>query len=313
MPSHPRIARPLGPDAEGQWVRLWTSSAWDQTVDRWVRLRLAENGRQIIGEPVTYRARFWSVVRCYPSVEGLVWFKETNPGHRYEAGLTAALARLVPDDVVVPIAADHDRGWLLTNDHGTTLDHADVADQPMRCTVVQKLARLQCSLLGHLKPTDHPGLIVLPPSTAGDRMRAVAREWSALPSHHPLHAKRGSLERAERAADVLDRCTATFSGQVPLDLEINDVYPANICVDRTTTAPQLRFFDFGNAIWGHPFVTLQGFLEAVEDWNEAPLSPVDREALYENYLAVCLGSNFGAHVVATHQQPATRCHQARAV
>jgi hypothetical protein len=56
-------------------------------VDAWVGDQLAEHGRRITGEPVTYRARFWSVVRCYPSAEGLVWFKENNPGHRFEAGL----------------------------------------------------------------------------------------------------------------------------------------------------------------------------------------------------------------------------------
>ncbi|MEQ7124393.1 hypothetical protein ABN034_07695 [Actinopolymorpha sp. B11F2] len=248
--------------------------------------RLAEQGRRIIGEPVTYRARVWSVVRCYQSIEGLVWFKETNPGHRFEAGLTAALARLVPDVVAAPIAVDRARGWLLTNDHGTTLDHKDVADQPTRCTVVRALARLQCSLLGHLEVGEHPGLVVLPPSAAGDRVRAVARDWAALPAGHPLHAESDMLERADQAAGVLDRCTAPLSGAVPLDLEINDVYAANICADRGAGTLQLRFFDFGNALWGHPFVTLHGFLDSVEEWNNAPLSSSDREALCDSYLMV---------------------------
>ncbi len=255
-------------------------------MDAWVSLRLAEQDRRIIDEPVTYRARLWSVVRCYPSAEGLVWFKETNPGHRFEAGLTAALARLTPAAVVAPIAVDRAYGWLLSNDHGTTLDHPDVADQPTRCTVVRELARLQCSLLGHLKVAEHPGLVVLPPSAAGDHVRAVAREWAALPSDHPLHAEPDTQERAAHAADVLDRCTAPLSDAVPLDLEINDVYAANICADRSTGTLQLRFFDFGNALWGHPFVTLHGFLDSVEEWNEAPLSPSDREALYDTYLTV---------------------------
>ncbi|MGH3490636.1 MAG: hypothetical protein ACRDP8_22330 [Actinopolymorphaceae bacterium] len=286
MPRHhPPPARPLGPDAEGQWVRRWTSPEWTRAVDAWVSRRLAEQGRRFIDEPVTYRARFWSVVRCYPSIEGLVWFKETNPGHRFEAGLTAALARLTPD-VVAPIAVDRSRGWLLTNDHGATLDRSDVALQPTRCTVVRELARLQCSLLGRLQVTEHPGLVVLPPSAAGDQVRAVAREWAALPSGHPLHTEPDTLKRAEQAADVLDRCTAALSDTVPIDLEINDVYAANICADRGAGTLQLRFFDFGNALWGHPFVTLHGFLDSVEEWNETPLSPSDREALRDSYLTV---------------------------
>lgn len=53
-------------------------------MDAWVGHRLAEQGRRIVGEPVTYRARFWSVVRCYASAEGLVWFVGPAPLVRAE-------------------------------------------------------------------------------------------------------------------------------------------------------------------------------------------------------------------------------------
>ncbi|WP_152364614.1 hypothetical protein [Microlunatus speluncae] len=119
-PQRPPEARPLGPDAEGQWVRRWRSAEWDRAVDAWVGERLAARGRRITGGPVTFRARFWSVTRCYPSAEGLVWFKENNPGHRFEPGLVAAMARLAPDDVINPLAVDRDRGRLLADDQGTT-------------------------------------------------------------------------------------------------------------------------------------------------------------------------------------------------
>lgn len=286
MPHQPPVPRPLGPDAEGQWVRRWTSPEWTQIADAWVGCRLAEYGRRISGEPVTYRARFWSVVRCYPSDEGLVWFKENNPGHRFEAGLAAALARLAPDDVVVPIAVDRERGWLLTDDQGTTLSHPDVGNQSTRCTVVRALARLQCALLGHLEVAEHPGLVELAPSAAGGRVRAVARGWAALQPGHPLRPEPDVLERAELAADVLDRRTASLSDAVPLDLELNDVYAANVFADRSTGALRLRFFDFGNAIWGHPFASLHGFLDSVVEWTGAPLSCADRDALFDVYLTV---------------------------
>lgn len=279
-------ARPLGPDAGGQWVRRWLSPSWTQSVDVWVSRRLAEHDRQIASDPVTFRARFWSVVRYYPTAEGLVWFKQTNPGLRFEASLTATMANLAPDHVVVPIAVDEDRCWLLSNDHGATLDHADVEGQLTRRTVVAELARLQCTLLGRISPEEHPGLLVLRPTDAGKQVRAVIGEWAALPTDHPLHADPGLQEEVVRAADVLDRRTASISDLVRVDLEINDVYPANICADRSAGQLSLRFFDFGNAVWGHPFVTLHGFLDAVEEWNQAPLPPADRDVLYEEYLAV---------------------------
>jgi len=279
-------ARPLGPDAGGQWVRRWLSPGWTQSVDAWVRSRLAEHGRQVVSDPVTFRARFWSVVRCYPTAEGLVWFKETNPGHHFEAKLTATMATLAPDQIVVPIAVDADHGWLLTSDHGPTLDHADVEGQQIRRTVVGELARLQCTLRGHISAEEHPGVLKLRPSDVGEHLRAIICEWARLPTDHPLHASPTLQEQAERAADTLDRRTASISDLVPVDLEINDVYPANICANRSAGKLQLRFFDFGNAVWGHPFVTLHGFLDAVEEWTEAPLPPEDRDVLYEEYLAV---------------------------
>lgn len=285
MPQGVPEARPLGPDAEGQWVRRWLSPEWTRAVDAWVGLQLAQRGRRVRGEAVSFRARFWSVVRCYPTDEGLVWFKENNPGQRFEPGLVAALARLAPDGVVVPIAVDRGRGWLLTDDQGPTLAHPDVADQPTRCAVVRALARLQCTLLGRLARAEHPGIVELAPSAAGDRVRALAQEWSALPPGHPLKPEPDLLERAKLAADVLDRRMASLTASVPLDLEPNDVYPANVFADRSTGGLRPRFFDFGNAIWSHPFVTLHGFLDSVEEWTRAPLSRADREALYDTYLA----------------------------
>ncbi len=292
MPDHPPTSqqppepRPLGPDVEGQWVRRWRSAVWARTVDAWVSERLAEQGRRITGEPVTFRARFWSVTRCYPSAEGLVWFKENNPGCRFEPGLVAAMARLAPDDVIIPLAVDREHGWLLADDQGTTLGHPDVADQSTRCTVVRALARLQCVLLGRLTIAEHPGLIMLAPTSAGDRVRVLVGEWAALPAGHPLRPGPDLVIRAGRAADLLDRRTASLSDTVPLDLEVNDVYAANIFADRSTGALRPRFFDFGNALWAHPFVSLHGFLDTVEDWNCAPLSSADREALYDTYLTV---------------------------
>ena len=286
MPHVPPAPRPLGPDAEGQWVRRWTSPAWTQTVDAWVGDRLAERHRRIVGQPVTYRARFWSVVRCYPTAEGRVWVKETNPGHGFEAGLTADVARLAPNAVVRPLAVDRDRGWLLTDDHGTTLSHTDVADQSTRCSVVRGLARVQCSLLGRLDINEQPGLIVLAPSAAGGRVRTLARQWATLPQGHPLRVEQDLVERARRAAAVLDRYSASLSDAIPLDLDFNDVYAANVFADRSSGRLRLRFFDFGNAIWGHPFVSLHGFLDSVVEWTGAPLSRADRDQLGESYLAV---------------------------
>jgi hypothetical protein len=93
---------------------------------------------------------------------------------------------------------------------------------------------------------------------------------------------------------MLDQRTTSISDLVPLDLDINDVYPANICADRSAGGLCLRFFDFGNAVWGHPFVTLHGFLDSLEEWNKKPLMPTERNALYNKYLGIW-SAHLGAH------------------
>lgn len=278
----------MGPDAAGQWVSRWRSAQWEATADAWVRDRLAERGRSISANPVTYRARFWSVVRCYPSDAGLIWFKENNPGHRFEAALVRELARLAPDHIAAPLAVDRDRGWLLTDDRGNTLSHSDVANQSIRRVIVRELARLQCALIGRLRPDDHPGMALVEPWAAGDWIRAVVRRWRALPPKHPLHLDRKKLERAESAAEVLDERTALLSDSVALDVEVNDVYPANIAMHTSSQPVMPRFFDFGNTLWAHPFVSVHGFIDAVENWGGTPISATDRDCLYEDYLSVWL-------------------------
>ncbi|MEU4190763.1 hypothetical protein AB0E69_02600 [Kribbella sp. NPDC026611] len=231
--------RPLRPDAEGQWVRRWTSAEWTQTVDTWVIDRLAARGRTVTGDGITYRARFWSAVRCYSTAEGLVWFKENNPGHRFEADLVAALAELARDDVLVPLAVDRDRSWLLTDDQGPTLTHADVANQQTRRTVVRALARLQRTLVGRVTAS----LLTLNPQAAGDELRAITRTWATFPPDHPLHLSPDTLRRAEQAAADLNRRTPSLT--IPLDLDFNDVYPANIFATRIDGDLKLRFLTSG--------------------------------------------------------------------
>lgn len=280
-------ARPMGPDAGGQWVRRWTSLEWAETVDGWVVDRLAERGVAVVGAPVTYRARFWSVVRCYPTDAGLVWFKETNPGHRFEARLTQTVSALAPDQVVVPIATERSRGWLLTHDHGDTMSHADIADQRVRTVVVRAIADLQCALYGRIDRAEHVGMAVVPPASAGDQIHAVARQWAGLSPDHPLHCEGLELERIESACDSLALHTAPLAdATITTDLDLNDVYAANICLSRPDNTLLLRFFDFGNAVWGHLFVTLHGFVDSVEEWNNEPLTPADRSVLHDAYLDV---------------------------
>ena len=54
-------------------------------------------------------------------VSGVVWLKATGPGTSFEVRLYPLLARLVPEQVLTPIAADPERGWIVLPDGGPSL------------------------------------------------------------------------------------------------------------------------------------------------------------------------------------------------
>src|SRR5262249_55171089 len=76
--------------------------------------------------------RRWATVLTAPTTAGRVWLKALGPATAFEAGLYELLQRAVPQRVLVPIAVDAGRGWILLPDGGPPLADrlagADLAD-----------------------------------------------------------------------------------------------------------------------------------------------------------------------------------------
>jgi hypothetical protein len=110
----------------------WLDPQWRAGALGWVAARLGEFGRVVLGEVEQPHVRPWSTVLRVPTAEGVVWLKANARGTAYEAPLLTALGGWCPDRVLVPLAADARRGWLLLPDGGTTLraaqaGHTDAA------------------------------------------------------------------------------------------------------------------------------------------------------------------------------------------
>ena len=99
----------------------WAGPEWRVEAERWIRSTLDGLGVSVTGAMEQQRLRPWSTQLTVATDVGHVWFKENCPGQWFEAGLLAALAELVPDAVVAPLAVEPERGWFLTPDHGATL------------------------------------------------------------------------------------------------------------------------------------------------------------------------------------------------
>lgn len=293
----PPKPRSLMKDAEGHWVRRWTGAEWFGPADAWVRSQLAANGIAVTGDPVPYKIRFWAAVWCYPTDHGLYWFKENNPGQSFEAALVDAMARELPQHVVAPLAVEPSHGWLLTADQGATLDQQLTQVDPLVLwrRLVVEYAGLQRDTIPVEQALLASGLTPVGPDRLGDAVHGIADWFGGLDADHPLAiggeagdhslavgdkvgdhslavgdqvgdhspAIGDQVGRLHRAADNLASWGSRFSGAIPLALDQNDLHAYNVFA-ASATAP-FRFFDFGDAVWGHPFVTLSCVRDALVD------------------------------------------------
>ena len=278
----PPQALPLQADAEGQWVRRWTSDDWFGKADSWVRNRLASAGIVVTGEPVPYRIRFWAAVWCYPTDHGLFWFKENNPGQAFEAALVAAMAEALPQHVVAPLAIDAGPGWLLTADQGPVLADQEEADWTR---LVLEYADFQRDTVPHRNTLLAAGLTSLEPANLSAALNTVADWFDSLPADHPVRPDAATRAGVRRAVETTAEVEKLLPGVVPMALDQNDLHARNVL--RPDPDGPFRFFDFGDAVWGHPFATLASVREDVDEqvvtaylekWSDlAPLDVLRRE------------------------------------
>lgn len=103
-------------DAPFDPTAVWNAQPWLDEATAWVDAQLRANRIRRTGPVERSRVRFWSVLLTVPTDAGLFWFKENNIGESAEAAVIAMIATFAPENVVVPLAIDPGRGWLLSPD-----------------------------------------------------------------------------------------------------------------------------------------------------------------------------------------------------
>jgi hypothetical protein len=264
----------------------WSSAQWRAQATQWIEAALSDRGIGRTGPIEQPRVRFWGTALTVPTDAGLVWFKANHPNQAFEAALVERVGSICPERVLPVLAIERTHGWMLTADQGPTLARHEGDRGEHRVHVVREFATLQRELSGHRDDLVVTGVSVLDPVDAPDLFRARVEDLAALPGRHPfaLAPEEAALARAriptlQRAADVL------VDSGVPLSLEHNDLHDNNAFMPDRVGAP-LRFFDFGDALWAHPFVSLFIPMSQVLD-DEDPTDPRDHpqgRALIEGYL-----------------------------
>lgn len=235
-------------------LRLWGSEEFQAQALDWIRAAPAGEGTVVHGPLVPHRLRFWSAVFTVETARGRLWFKATNPGQAFEAGLLAELARLMPQHVVNPVAVDRSRGWLLLPDGGTVLAARERTAPADWHELLIRAAQLQAGTAPHADKLLAAGLPLLTPEQGTRYAAELIDALAMLPASHPQHlhaAQAGHLAAGLHTAGRAFRDLEAVG--IPLCLQPNDVTPQNAFRD----AAGLRLFDFGDAFWSHPFAVLQ--------------------------------------------------------
>lgn len=245
----------------------WTDPTWVETILAWARDRLAARGRSVIGIVEQPHVRPWSTVFRIPTDAGPVWCKAAGSGTAHEARLVTALAAWHAPNVLLPLDADLERGWLLFDDGGPTLrqtrpDGTGDADLVAWEAILAEYAGLQrriedrsAELLALGVPDGRPAAL------PGELHRLVEDDrWWALVSEADRAAAETGRERLRGLGDWVAATTAELAGSgIAATIQHDDLHGGNIFVGPAG----VRFFDWGDSVLAHPFGTMVTTLNSI--------------------------------------------------
>lgn len=271
----------------------WLDPQWRAGALGWVTARLGEQGRSVVGEVEQPHVYPWSTVMRVPTAEGLVWFKANARGTAYEVPLLTALGRWCPDQVLVPLAADAERGWLLLPDGGTTLraaqaGHTDVAHWER---VLVEYAELQRRLVPRAAEMVSLGVPDLRPAALPGHLGDLLADDPVLMIDEPDGITSEDLDRLRSEQDRFARmCEELAATGVPASLQHDDLHDGNIFVPYAGLGPY-RVFDWGDSSVAHPFTTLLVTLRVVAHFGKLPNGAPELFRLRDAYLEAWTGEH----------------------
>jgi hypothetical protein len=266
---------------------LWTRPDWRADAEAWIREHV-----DVTGDIEQPHVRWWSTVLRVPTADGDVWFKACHPSHGFEPALALELTRLRPERVIDVLAADPQRGWMLTGDAGSRLrELLGSTDDLIRWEEFLPLyADVQLAatdraehLLGLGVPDER--LAVLPrhfEQVLVDRgVLLVDREDGLEPSQY--ERLRASVPEVERL------CEELAASGIPETVQHDDLHDGNVFV----RDGEYLVFDWGDSCISHPFHSMVVTLRATAWRFELEPGDARLERMRDAYLEPF--GHYGSH------------------
>lgn len=258
----------------------WASAQWREKAQEWIDLVLRTYGVQRTGPVEQPNINFWSTQLTVPTDHGRFWFKENNLGQFAEASIMSLLGELAPDHVAAPLAIEPSRGWMLTVDHGPTLATATEDSPAVWARVVGDFAELQKRVSPHGDRFSQAGLVIMNPEVAANFVENQLLLHTGVPPEHPMHLSRQEADDVRRRLPAVnDAVDLLRAVPVPLSLDHYDLHARNCFLPPASTAP-LRYFDFADSYWAHPFsALLVPITQMREQWGTTTDDPRIRSVI----------------------------------
>ncbi|MFD4861699.1 aminoglycoside phosphotransferase family protein [Streptomyces atratus] len=252
----------------------WEQEAWRNAALGWAERELSAHGLRETGQR-RVRLRPWSVlVRMSVVGHSAVWFKANPPASAFEAALTSALARWVPEHVLEPLAVDVDRGWSLLPDGGDLFRdvlNRGPADPRAWEEPLRQYASMQHALVPHAEEIELLGVPSARTTALPDVFDQLIAENTALQADDltRLHEFRPRL---------VDWCMELAGMGIADSLDHSDLHDGQLF---NPEAGRFTFFDWGDAAVSHPFCSFLVPARRAREQFDAGVLPRLRDAYLE--------------------------------
>ncbi|MGP5072279.1 hypothetical protein ACTXI0_07700 [Arthrobacter rhombi] len=263
-----------------QWNDYWGTPDWLEEIEGWVSMVLDAYDLLRTGPLERGPIRLWSTQVLVPTDHGTLYVKAINPGQQAEVAVTTTAAGIAPDQLVMPLAVEPMRGWMISPDYGETMARIPSTDHQLWERILRDFARLQKTLIPHGDELFDAGLTQFDPRHLPAYIDDQVMFHATLPSEHPLHLPaRDAEELDSQLGPVRTMCEFLASAAVPLSLDHNDLHRGNAFLPASSDEP-LRFLDLGDAYWAHPFSSLAVPLATMsKELKTTPADPRIRQAV----------------------------------
>lgn len=254
----------------GHGAAVWSTAEWRDAAVSWLDEQLGAAGIERTGDVEQPHLRPWATVLKAPTTAGAVWLKAPGPGTVFEVGLYGLLTRTAPERVLIPIAADLARGWILLPDGGPPLGERLTGTDLVEALVAAlvQYGRLQQDLAPHVEEILALGVADMRPPVMPERLEQALETAGSVVDRRGSSADRATLRQVAAMGDtVASWCEELEVSPVPASLDHNDLHPWNI-LGGEDGGDEARFYDWGDSVVAHPFAAMLvplGFVQRLLD------------------------------------------------